>query len=30
MSDDELLVNREYFDLWVCRSCGHVEFFMEV
>jgi hypothetical protein len=25
----ELLVNREYFDLWVCKDCGHVEFFME-
>jgi hypothetical protein len=26
----ELLVNREYFDMWVCQKCGHVEFFMEV
>ncbi|MBR9979252.1 MAG: hypothetical protein KFH87_14300 [Bacteroidetes bacterium] len=26
----ELLVNREYFDLWVCRSCGHVEFFADM
>ncbi|MBT7067995.1 MAG: hypothetical protein HN919_16980 [Verrucomicrobia bacterium] len=25
----ELFVNREYFDLWVCPNCGHVEFFME-
>jgi hypothetical protein len=26
----ELLVNRENFDLWVCKDCGHVEFFMEI
>ena len=26
----ELLVNREYFDLWACPNCGHVEFFMEI
>lgn len=23
----ELFVNREVFDLYVCSSCGHVEFF---
>lgn len=26
----ELFVNREYLDLWVCGSCGHVELFADV